>query len=268
MLPDSLFDFIVGLGSYRPDRGVHVSEVDSYWDEQRPIAYGAAGTYAMPQVIALEDDNTEHTGLCSFRKIVVRDPIGRESTTYPGMREASAEQLAALTPDDIRPREGFDFLISRPLIFQLGMVGQYAERHHPIDLLDYLSLAVGVGVLSASELRALLMEQLFVPGGCEFGVFPTDWIGESLSKLELVGREFLTQHGERVRGYDAYQIRAVGFLSERLGSFYLIQELRRRYPHGLPGEIIGHVCTAIVDGKSYTHGVASNPGDVEEEAEG
>jgi hypothetical protein len=173
------------------------------------------------------------------------------------MREASAEQLAALTPDDIRPREGFDFLISRPLIFQLGMVGQYAEKHHPIDLLDYLSLAVEVGVLSASELRALLLEQLFVPGGCEFGVFPSDWVSESLSKLELVGREFLTQHGERVRGYDAYQIRAVGFLSERLGSFYLMQELRRRYPQGPPGGIIGHMCTIIVDETSYTHGLAS-----------
>ena len=257
LLPGRFLDAIVGLGTYRPDRGVHISQVDPYWDAQRPIAFGAAGTYVMPRVIADNGDRTDQTGLCSFRKMVVRSPIGREAAIYPGMREASAQEMSTLTPDDIRPRDGFDFLISQPRTLPLGIIGQYAHAHNAIDLLDYLSLAVKLSVLSASELRDFALEPFFIPGGCEFGVFPTPWVTQALSKLELVGREFLSQHGDRVRGYDAYQVRAVGFLSERLGSFFLMQELRRRYPQGAPGEILGYMCTVVVEGQPYVPGIAS-----------
>jgi hypothetical protein len=124
--------------------------------------------------------------------------------------------------------------------------------HHAIDLFDYLSIGVRLGLLSSADIQEFTLSTLFVPGGCELGIYPTDWICSTLGKLELIGREFVTRFAQRIRTYDSYQVRAVGFLAERLGSHFLLTELRHRWPQGIPRALIGCLCVLVPEGASYT----------------
>jgi hypothetical protein len=252
LAPERLFDFAIGIGDYRPDRGAHVSALDPFWDRMRPFAYGAAGNYAIPRAIELEAVTTELTGVFSHRKIVVRNPIGRQAVRYPVYREISIAESLLLPVEEAQPHNGDDFLIGPPLQFAQGVVRQYAEKHHAIDLFEYLSIAVRIGVLTPNQVQEFSTETIFIPGGCELGIYPTVWLSATLGKLERLGREFVTRCAERIRGYDNYQVRAVGFLAERLGSYLLLQELRVRYPQGIPRRLIGYLCVIVPDGVVYS----------------
>jgi hypothetical protein len=258
LAPERLFDYVIGIGDYRPARGAHVSVLDPFWDRMRPLAYGAAGNYVIPRAIDIETPIAELTGVFSHRKIVVRSSIGREAAKYPVYREISVPTALQLPVEEARPREGCDFLIGAPLRFPQGIVQQYAQMHHAIDLFNYLSIAVEISVMTPNEARAFTLDTHFIPGGCELGIYPTDWLYASLRKLEALGREFVTRCGERIGTYDRYQVRAVGFLAERLGSYFLLKELRQRYPQGIPRVLIGSLCVIVADGAPYAGASVAN----------
>lgn len=258
LTPERLFDCAIGIGEYRPTRGHHVSRLDSFWHQKRPVAYGAAGNYVIPRAIEAEEPATELTGIFSHRKIVVRSPIGREAAKYPVFREISPSTALQLSPNEVRVREGYDFLIGAPVPFPQGIVQHYAQMHHAIDLFDYLSIAVRIGVLTPADVRALTLDTNFIPGGCELGIYPTAWLHATLRKLEAVGRDFVIRWENRIRTYDTYQVRAVGFLAERLGSYLLLKELRRRYPQGIPRDLIGCLCVVVPDGVPYAGASVAN----------
>ncbi len=247
LLPERLYDYAIGLGDYFPERGANISAIDTFWHANRSISYGAAGSYSLPRAVKANGDQTDMTGVCSNRKIVLRNSIGRKASNYAGMRIVTEAELALLSIDETRPNEGLNFLLPAAILFPEGIVAQYSTAHHIIDLLDYLSIAVQFGVISPPEVNKFIAEQVLIPGGCECGVYPTKWLTETLLKLEIIGREFITQHGDRISQYDSYQVRAVGFLSERLGSFLLLKELAGRYPTKVPKEIFGFMCTVVQD---------------------
>jgi hypothetical protein len=224
----------------------------------RPLAYGAAGNYVIPRAIDIETPVTELTGVFSHRKIVVRSSIGREAVKYPVYREISLPTALRLPVEEACPRDGHEFLLGAPLKFPQGVVQQYAQMHHAIDLIDYLSIAAKIGVMTPNDLREFTLDTHFIPGGCELGIYPTAWLHASLRKLEALGRDFVTRCGERIRTYDSYQVRAVGFLAERLGSYFLLKELRRRYPEGIPRGLIGCLCVIVPDGAPYTGASVAN----------
>jgi hypothetical protein len=232
-------------------KGTHISELDPFWDRMRPVAYGAAGNYAIPRAIDVAGAATELTGVFSHRKMVVRTTRGREAINYQLYREISCEEADELPAEELRPREGCEFLIGAPIILQSGLISHYAERHHAIDLMDYLSIAVQMGIVTPADVRDFSLETMFVTGGCELGIYPTNWLYGTLQKLELLGRVFLTRHAERIASYDSYQVRAVGFLAERLGSYLLLKELRRRFPGALPAKLIGCLCVVVPEGTIY-----------------
>ena len=251
LAPENLFDYAIGIGNYRPDRGAHISELDPFWDRMRPLAYGAAGNYAIPRAIELEAPATELTGVFSHRKIVVRHSMGREAAKYPVYREISVAAAMGLSVEDVSPQEGNEFLIGAPIQFPQGVILQYAQMHHAIDLFEYLSIAVQIGVMTPNDVREFSLNTTFIPGGCELGIYPTAWLHATLKKLEALGREFVIRCEDRIRTYDRYQVRAVGFLAERLGSYYLLNELRSRYPQGIPRSLIGALCVIVFEGAAY-----------------
>jgi hypothetical protein len=252
LVPNELFDLVIGIGDYRPKHGSHISALDPFWDKARPYAYGAAGNYVVPRMIPQGSHKPEVVGICSHRKIIVRNTVGHEAAKYPVYREITASTAVALPPAEQRPRDDNEFLIGAPIQFSHGVVRQYAQMHRAIDLFDYMSIGAQLGVLSPDEIQEFTLLTLFVPGGCELGVYPTDWLCNTLGKLEIIGREFVTRFAERIRTYDNYQVRAVGFLAERLGSYFLLKELRRRYPQGIPRTLIGCLCVLVPEGASYT----------------
>jgi hypothetical protein len=252
LVPDHLADYVIGIGDYRPgrNRGAHVSALDKYWDFMRPYAYGAAGNYVIPRAMDATGDS-HLTGVFSHRKIIVRNKLGVPSPVLDFYHEVGIDEAKYIPRQEIEPRPGFEFLIGFPLKFPCGVVEHYIDTHRGIDLFEYVSLAVEMGILSLEGAQEFAKEKFLIPGGCELGVYPTAWVRPMLEKLEKLGREFVTRCAPRLRTYDNFQVRAVGFLAERMGSFFLLTELRDRYPAGIPRELCGYLCAIVPPGGSY-----------------
>jgi hypothetical protein len=243
LVPDHLADYIVGIGDHRPKRGAHISALDPFWDRMRPYSYGAAGSYVIPQAIDAAGA-ADLTGICSYRKMVVRTTIGKPAEVLPFLYEISIDDAKGIPRLEIEPQAGFEFLVGLPLNFRCGVLEHYIEAHRG-------SMAVEIGIMTLDQAQEFAKEKFFIPGGCELGVYPTAWVRPVLEKLELLGRTFVTRCASRLQTYDNFQVRAVGFLSERLGSYFLLAELRKRFPAGIPRELCGTLCVIVPPGGSY-----------------
>jgi len=252
LVPEHLADYLIGIGDYRPPpaRGAHISALDAFWDRMRPYSYGAAGNYVIPRAIDAAYA-TDLTGIFSHRKIIVRTKIGEPSPALDFYHEVSTDEAKFIPREEIEPRPGFEFLVGFPLKFNCGVVEHYIDSHRAIDLFEYTSMAVEMGILTLEGAQAFAQEKFFIPGGCELGVYPTIWVRPMLDRLESLGRKFVTRYAARIETYDKFQVRAVGFLAERLGSFLLLSELRSRFPGGLPQQLCGYLCAIVPPGGSY-----------------
>jgi len=256
LVPEQLFDYAIGLGSYRPTRGAHVSELDTFWHESRPLSFGAAGNYCIP-IAARRRPASPVIGIFSRRKIVLQNPHGTPSG-LKFWRDLDVDDARAIHRAEAGPRDGYEFLVIHPFVAHDGLGQQYADSHHAVDFHDYLAIAHQLGILDATALEQLPREKMFFPGGCELGFYPSEWIVPTLEKLALAGREFIKRHADRIATYDHYQVRAVGFLAERLGSYLLMRELQRRFPDRLPAQLIGNACSLTQKGGTYSVAVADD----------
>lgn len=256
LLPESWYDACISLGEFQPESQFHVRQLDRFWHEARPIAYGAAGSYVLPTALATFSKLPDRVEISTYRKRILGSPVGRESRTHAPMRELDSEvatTMPELAPPNLRSESGF--LIAQPVHFK-SVGKQYASVHHRRDIRNYVSLAIQMGVLDKKSAAELLAAQTLIPGGIELGIYPTDWLTRTMAQLELVGREFLYRYGRRVSRYDNYQVRAVGFLSERLGSFLLLRHLRSEFSGSIPDDIFGHMTNIVEGGGHYSTGKA------------
>jgi hypothetical protein len=250
LLPESWYDDCISLGDFQPDSILHVRQLDRFWHEARPIAYGAAGTHVLPIAIERFSRAAELIEISSYRKRILPSSEGIESPLYPTMRELNFGNFGREAELSVfMPRADLEFLVAQPLYFENSVIGQYAACHHRRDILDYTSLAIEMGVLDSNSASEFLAAKHFIPGGVELGIYPRPWLIHVLSRIELVGRQFLYRYGNRLKKYDRLQIRAVGFLSERLGSFFLMRHLMEKYSNNIPADIFGYI-TVIVEGNS------------------
>lgn len=262
LLPESWYDDCIALGDYQPDSQFHVKQLDNFWHEARPLAYGAAGTYVLPTAIERLPVHPELIEISSHRKRILPSSEGVESQSYgyPSLRELSIDDLE--TGRDISlfmPKAGLEFLVAQPIYFEGSVLGQYADSHHRRDLLDYTALAIELDVLDAESASEFLDTHHFISGGVQLGIYPRSWLVENATNIDAVSRQFLSRYRGRLQEYDIYQIRAVGFLSERLGSFLLIRHLRDKYSNKIPADVFGYM-TAIVKGNSsYSIALADRP---------
>lgn len=260
LLPEGWYDDCIALGDFQPDSVFHVSHLDQFWHDARPLAYGAAGSYVLPIAIERFAGDAELIEVSTFRKRTLPSPQGIESRIYPTMRELSLENFEKEAELSVfGPSPGIDFLVAQPLHVKKTILGNYAAVHHRRDILDYASLAVEMGVLDSNSASEFLAAEHFIPTGVELGIYPKTWLIDALSKLELVGRQFLNQYGTRVKDYNRFQIRAVGFLGERLGSFLLIRHLMDTYSNNIPSEVFGYMTTIVEGNSSYSAGLADQP---------
>jgi len=249
LIPNHCFDVELALGSYSESSDCHASALSKYWHDRRPIAYGAAGSYCIPILIGkIGLPNDGLIGINSYRKVLVKEPIGSPVVGEPNLTLIHPDAAQFIGPDNLRPRGNNQFLVVRPLVYEKGTFAQYARAHKIIDLINYCSLAIDLGILNEKDVDSFFKCRYLIQGGAEFGVYPAEWLVPTLNCLELLGRTFLDRYGERVRDYDPYQVRSVGFLSERLGSFLLLKRLKRIYPQGIPGSLFGVIATVSNDG--------------------
>jgi hypothetical protein len=148
----------------------------------------------------------------------------------------------------LEPKKTDEFLVAKPIVVEGGVFGQYANFHKIEDLINYCSLGIDLGIINEEEMRQFYKCKYIIQGGVELGVYPVGWARSTLGKLEILGRAYLDKYRTRVLTYDSYQVRCVGFLSERLGSFFLLQELKKRFPSGIPSRLFGTLITISDDG--------------------
>ncbi|WP_322857622.1 hypothetical protein [Mycobacterium shigaense] len=216
----------------------------------------------MPIAVERFANSADLIEISSHRKRLLPVPVGVDSQSfgYPAVRELTLESFEKETELSVlTPRSGVEFLVAHPLYFENSLVGQYATAHHRKDILDYASLAVELGVLDKGSASKFLSARHFIPGGAQLGIYPKSWLLDATSAIELVSRQFLQRYSRRLEKYDIYQIRAVGFLSERLGSFLLLSHLIERYSNKVPVDIFGYM-TVIVEGNSrYSIALSDQP---------
>lgn len=257
VLPDNWYDDCIALGDFQPDSALHVRQLDQFWHDARPLAYGAAGTYVLPIAMRRFCSSAQLIEISNYRKRVLPVSVGIECPLHQrALSLDNFDKLAELSA--FIPGAENEFLVAQPLYVEDTILEQYATCHHRRDILDYTALAVEAGVLDSNSASAFLGAKYLVPGGAELGIYPKSWSIQTLSMIELVGRQFLHRYSHRLRRYDDYQIRAIGFLSERLGSFFLLRHLMERYANNIPAEIFGHMTIIAEEESSYFVGVTSD----------
>ncbi|WP_142280371.1 hypothetical protein [Mycobacterium paraense] len=259
LLPQSWYDDCIALGDFQTDSALHVKQLDRFWHEARPLAYSSAGTCVLPIAIKRFCSAADRIEISSYRKRILPSPEGVESQIYPTMRELSPISGGQAEVAILARTTDLEFLVSQPLYFKQSIIGQYEEAHHRRDILDYTSLAIETGVLDSKSAWEFLDAKHFIPGGVEQGIYPRAWLVDALSKIERVGRLFLERHSRRLVKYDDYQIRAVGFLSERLGSYFLLRHFNEKYSNNIPNEIFGYMSVVVDNNSGYSAGLTDRP---------
>jgi hypothetical protein len=258
LLPESWYDDCIALGDFQTDSALHVRQLDQFWHDARPMIYGSAGTYVLPIAIERFAGAAELIEICSYRKRILPFPEGIESAVYGGMRElsfAGFEKEAELSV--FTPRADLEFLVAPPLYVGKSVVKNYVQEQviDRRDVDDYTSLAIELGVLDSDSASEFLAAKRFIPGGVELGIYPKPWLTRQLTSIELIGRQFLCRHGDRVRKYDMRKVRTVSFLSESLGSFLLIDHLMKKYSNNIPADIFGYLTVGFEGKSAYFLGV-------------
>nr|WP_318546478.1 hypothetical protein [Mycobacterium lepraemurium] len=210
----------------------------------------------MPTAIERFSGGANLIEISSYRKRILASPEGIRSKSRgnPSMRELS---VAASTK-----KANWRYLCLgitssswwHSLYFEQSVIGQYKLAHYHRDILDYASLAVELGVLDSESADDFLNAKHMIPGGVQLGIYPRSWLINSLSNIELVSRNFLRRNSKRLKRYNDYQVRAVGFLSERLGYFLLIRHLIERHSNRIPGDIFGYMTVMVEGDSSYSIG--------------
>lgn len=252
---NSFYDLVIGLGDHDKTSRYHISALDPFWHNARPVAYSAAGSYAIEDALRIAKAEPQIVGIVSQRKFLCRQPIGRSAPYYPALREVDPVEMSQLDDRLTRPAADIPFLITRPVFLAQGVFLNYLKCHHIVDLIDYLSLAARMRILDNSEIEHLIKRTDIIPGGCECGYYPTHWLFSILRTLRSLGHAFIEQYGNRVATYSPQQVRALSFLSERLGSYLLFQKLASLYGSAIDPRVFGHMCV-VVEGSHYTHAVA------------
>ena len=228
VVPERFFTDVIALGDYRQDSPLHVSKLDQFWHDARPVAYSSAGLAVLPQVVEATS-SAGVIGICSYRKIILPRPYGPISPGSFQIEVLQSDASSLSLRDTLPPNPEHQFFVTSPLYFSDGMIGQYTKHHVLQDLLDYAALSIELKVLTSQQAKDFLLCPILIPGGCDIGFYPRQWLLESLGKLEVLGRAFVTRYRERLLGYDKTSRRALNFLGERLGSFFVLHELMRRY---------------------------------------
>ena len=219
------------LGAEQGPGKANLRDLAPEWEPYHPQIGGLAGSFALKNYIVENNLQVRQVGICQYRKFISNRKVGGSpAENYPVMDVVRRDSLTMVQMAEAMVPGRSNFLVGQAAILQGGYLNQYQECHVPEDLLRFAAAALELGVLSHHEATPFMAEMIFVPGGIELGVFPTDFWVRSISAIESVVRVCCERYPIRREGYQA---RSWGFCAERLGSFLLLRHLKATY--GLNG---------------------------------
>lgn len=223
-------DYVIPIymGEAQGPGRLNLRDLAPEWEPHHPVLGSIAGAFALKNLL-LQRPHVRHVGICQYRKFMTRERIGVQADNYQVMDVLSAEQIDPGVLAGQMLSQTSDFLIGKPGQFTLngvnhGYLYQYKDVHHIEDLLRFTAVAVEIGALDKQEVIAFFDEKIFFPGGIELGVMPADFWLPHISAIEAVVRRCVELHP--TQRPDA-QARVWAFCAERLGSYYLLRQLRR-----------------------------------------
>lgn len=242
--------------------GHTLRELAPEWEPHHPVVGGTVGAFALKALLLRSAERPAQVGVCQYRKFVSRERVARQRARGYKVMEAlprgdvDADRLARwLQPG------GAPFVICPPfrMAREGGYLGQYGSHHFAEDLLRFTAEAVELGVLGGREAADFLAESVFIPGGVELGVYPTDFWLPAITAVEDVVRACVRRHPTSREGTQA---RVWAYCAERLGSWLLVRHFRgadRRpdppwwSPTHWRRRVAGHMNLILDEGQAQYH---------------
>lgn len=197
------------------------------------------GAVALP-VLARLAPPSGTIGICTYRKIVARGTPAQLSADGP------YEKCDPNLPrSEIEPHPGYEFLVHKcRFMGNLNVVEHFGACHGGyVDWIDYMRLTEELHILTPIERNELEQDRVLLEGGIILGVFPADVVWRACVVAHRLNSEFAARYGARIRSYDPLSRRIIASLSERLESYWIMRDLRGRYPNGIPEQIFGRLLT-------------------------
>ncbi|MDP3847827.1 MAG: hypothetical protein Q8R10_15525 [Pseudomonas sp.] len=223
------------MGEAQGEGKLNLRDLAPEWEQYHPVLGATAGAFAMKNYLLTLPQEIKHVGICQYRKFLSTDRIGVPASNYTVMDVISAPQILQFDIAQLMLPQKSDYLIGRPGGFTVngenfGYLYQYKDVHHVEDFLRFTAVAVELGVLGKREVCPLFDEKIFFPGGIELGVLPADFWIRHITAIESVIRACVEMHP--VRRPDG-QARVWAFCAERLGSYFLLRQLRAQAAAGM-----------------------------------
>jgi hypothetical protein len=216
------------MGEAQGEGKLNLRDLAPEWEQYHPVLGATVGAFAMKNHLLSLPREIKHVGICQYRKFLSVDRIGAPASNYQVMDVITAQQMRQFDIAGLMLPQNSDYLIGKPGQFALngeshGYLYQYKDVHHVEDFLRFTAVAVELGVLGKQEVCPFFDEKIFFPGGIELGVLPAEFWIAHISAIESVVRACVELHPVRRAGAQA---RVWAFCAERLGSYFLLRQLR------------------------------------------
>ncbi|SDF90471.1 hypothetical protein [Paraburkholderia phenazinium] len=215
------------LGDAQGPGKANLRDIAPEWLPYHPRLGAVAGSFALKNYIVQNQLQIKQIGICQYRKFIsTRRVTETIAPNYPVMDMVTPEALERADLAQVMAPAGRDFLFGQLCRLQGGYFNQYRDSHVAEDFLLFTAVTIELGVLGRHEVMPFFNEEIFVPGGIECGVFPTDFWVSAISSIEAVVRTCFERYSVKREGYQA---RAWAFCAERLGSYLLLRHLVSKY---------------------------------------
>jgi hypothetical protein len=193
------------------------------------------------------NDKIDYIFLTLHRKFLTRDDYGTPSQNFYGMNIVNnIPANSSLLEFDFKS----DFLISKPLIFSDGVVGQFSRKHNIEDFHTFFKLLKTSNILTNSELDIFLAQKILFPA-VPLGLLPYKLFLNLIKSLSIFTRHTDSIGYEILMPNDVYQSRARSFFMERLASFLFIKYLNNPLNSFLENDLnFGNCITINIDNQS------------------
>jgi hypothetical protein len=160
--------------------------------------------------------------LSLHRKFIASKEYGKPSQNFYGMNilNQNINLNEILLADGIKS----SYLVSKPLVFSDGVVGQYSRKHILRDFELFTNLLKLSNILTSKEINLFLNQKILIPA-VPLGLLPYNIFLKLIKSLSIFIKYTDSKGYQISMPNDSYQCRARSFFLERLSSFLFLKFL-------------------------------------------